>query len=97
MIFPPNPPPISEASIRHKLSIASENAWVDYAFFVGAAKENTNELNGLELLRGVSGVKMFMGSSTGSLLVYKEDEVRQVLEYGFRRIAVHCEDQERLQ
>jgi len=92
-----NPPTISQESIKHKLSIAEDNAWVDFAFFVGAAEENTDELNKLEMLRGVSGVKMFMGASTGSLLVYKEEQIRQVLRNGFRRIAVHCEDQERLQ
>ena len=52
----------------------------DFAFYVGATRENTKDLGELEMLPGVCGVKVFMGSSTGSLLIEDDDGVRAVLE-----------------
>jgi len=83
-------------AINDKLARAKGRAWTDHAFFVGAAAENLAELGNLELLPGCAGVKVFMGSSTGSLLVDQEDALRQVLANGYRRVAVHCEDEARL-
>ena len=71
-------------------------AWCDIAFFVGAAAENAERLGELERLPGCAGVKMFMGSSTGNLLVADEENIRRVLEHGRRRMAVHSEDEARL-
>src|SRR6185369_6688310 len=50
----------------------------------------------LEAMPGVAGVKMFMGSSTGNLLVPDDAHVREVLAHGRRRVAVHAEDEARL-
>jgi dihydroorotase len=66
------------------------------AFFVGAATENADRLAELERMPGCAGVKMFMGSSTGNLLVADEEDIRRVLENGRRRMAVHSEDEIRL-
>jgi dihydroorotase len=66
------------------------------AFFVGACPENVARLGELERLPGCAGVKMFMGSSTGTLLVSDDATVAKVLANGSRRIAVHAEDEERL-
>jgi dihydroorotase len=66
------------------------------AFFVGATPENAGELAELERLPGCAGVKMFMGSSTGSLLVAEDADITEVLKRGRRRIAVHAEDETRL-
>ena len=52
-----------------KIKIAEQSAFCNYSFFIGAAKENIHELNKLEKLEGCCGVKIFMGSSTGNLLV----------------------------
>ena len=83
-------------AINDKLARAKGRAWTDHAFFVGAAAENLAELGKLELLPGVAGVKVFMGSSTGSLLVDRDEALAEVLANGFRRVAVHCEDENRL-
>jgi dihydroorotase len=68
----------------------------DFAFYVGATRENTPELGTLERLPGVCGVKVFMGSSTGSLLIEDDEGVRNVLKAIRRRAAFHSEDEYRL-
>jgi dihydroorotase len=90
------PPTTTAAALADKCRRAKGRAWVDMAFFVGATPENIAELAALERLPGCAGVKMFMGSSTGSLLVADDAAVAQVLANGFRRMAVHCEDEQRL-
>ena len=92
-----DPPTINDSSLDYKFSKAEKTSWVDYSFFVGACPENIHSLSKLEKRKGVAGVKMFMGSSTGSLLVSNESDIEGVLKNGFRRVAVHCEDQERLE
>jgi dihydroorotase-like cyclic amidohydrolase len=68
----------------------------DFAFYVGATRENTHELAELERLPGACGVKVFMGSSTGSLLVEDDEGVRNILKIIRRRAAFHSEDEYRL-
>jgi len=94
----PNTTPNTDSAERlaDKLDRARGRAWCDIAFFVGATAANATELGGLERLPGCAGVKMFMGSSTGTLLVAGDDDVRRVLANGGRRIAVHAEDEARL-
>ena len=90
------PSTTTAAAIADKLTRADGRAWTDHAFFVGAAADNIAELPELERLPGVCGVKIFMGSSTGSLLVEDDDTLRAVLSAGRRRIAIHAEDEPRL-
>ena len=90
------PPTIGEAQLADKLARARGRMWCDHAFFIGATEENVGALARLERLPGVAGVKMFMGSSTGSLLVADDEDVEAVLRAGRRRIAVHAEDEARL-
>lgn len=91
-----DPSTTSETALRDKLDRAAGRAWTDHAFFVGAAPENAEQLGELETLPGCCGVKMFMGSSTGNLLVADDETVRRVLANGTRRVAVHAEDEPRL-
>lgn len=91
-----DPPTVSTADLTDKLRRADGRAWCDIAFFVGAAEENISRLAGLEQLPGCCGIKVFMGSSTGSLLVAKKGLLRDVMARGRRRIAIHAEDEERL-
>jgi dihydroorotase len=79
-----------------KLHRAEKRAWVDHAFFMGAAVENLDKLSYWERLPGCAGVKVFMGSSTGSLLVEDDASLARMLANGIRRIAVHAEDEARL-
>ncbi len=79
-----------------KLARASGRAWADHAFFLGATTENAALLASCEDLPGFAGVKIFMGSSTGTLLVPDDDHLRAALQTGKRRVAVHAEDEPRL-
>jgi dihydroorotase len=90
------PPTTNRKAIEDKLKRASDRAWCDHAFYVGADGRNTEQLRALERLPGVCGVKLFMGSSTGTLLVAEDADIGRVLESGVRRVAVHAEDEARL-
>jgi dihydroorotase len=88
-----NPLTTNEAAIKDKLARARGRMYCDHAFYVGATHANARDLAGLERLPGVCGVKIFMGASTGDLLVPDDDGVRDVLRHGRRRVAVHSEDE----
>ena len=90
------PATTTKEALDDKLTRAIGRAWCDYAFFIGAAEENADQLPELENLPGCAGVKLFMGSSTGSLLVAESDAVRRVLLSGRRRVSVHSEDEQRM-
>ncbi|TVS00258.1 MAG: dihydroorotase [Rhodospirillales bacterium] len=90
------PATTTAALLADKCRRAKGRAWVDMAFFVGASAENVVELATLERLPGCAGIKLFMGSSTGDLLVPDDATIAQVLANGNRRVAVHAEDERRL-
>jgi dihydroorotase len=91
-----NPPTTSAEALEDKLRRADGRAWCDVAFFAGASDGNTGELAELERSAGCAGIKIFMGSSTGSLLVEDDEALERVLRAGRRRVAVHAEDEPRL-
>ncbi len=90
------PSTLTGEDLADKLERARGRAWTDHAFFIGAAVDNAEKLGELERLPGCCGVKIFMGSSTGSLLVDDDETLREVLKSGRRRVAVHAEDEQRL-
>ncbi len=83
-------------AVADKVRRAHHRMHCDFAFYVGATRENTKDLGDLEMLPGVAGVKVFMGSSTGSLLIEDDEGVRAVLKSIRRRAAFHSEDEYRL-
>jgi len=91
-----DPPTTHAAALEDKLRRARGRAWCDVAFFVGATPENAEQLGELERLPGCAGVKIFMGRSTGNLLVHEDRDLLRVLRSGRRRVAVHAEDEMRL-
>ncbi len=94
----PNTSPLTldAATLQQKLDIAAATAWSDHAFFMGGNHENADQLATLEKLPGCAGVKIFMGSSTGTLLAKDDDVIAAVLANGNRRVSVHAEDEDRL-
>ena len=90
-----NPPTTTAEALQDKLARAHARMWCDHGFFVGATAENADHLAELELLPGTPGIKIFMGSSTGTLLVDAEQDLRRVLRSGKRPCAVHAEDESR--
>ncbi|MFQ5348485.1 MAG: dihydroorotase [Rhodothalassiaceae bacterium] len=91
------PATTTAAALADKVTRASGRMYCDFAFYVGATPENADDLAALERLPGCCGVKLFMGSSTGSLLVARDADIARVLSSGHRRIAVHAEDEARLE
>ena len=83
-------------ALADKLARAHGRAWCDHAFYLGATAENASMLGEWERVAGCCGVKVFMGSSTGDLLVAGDEDLRRVLESGTRRAAIHSEDEDRL-
>lgn len=94
----PNTKPNTDSAeaIADKLARAKGRMWCDHAFYVGATTENADQLAELEMLPGTAGVKIFMGSSTGNLLVAEDEHLARVLRSGRRRVAIHAEDEQRM-
>ena len=88
-----NPLTITPETIEDKLNRASKEAWTDYAFYLGGTMRTSKNLPEWEKLKGVCGIKIFMGASTGDLMTATDEEVESVVSNGSRVIAVHAEDQ----
>jgi dihydroorotase len=78
-------------AMKEKKKMAADKCVVNYNFFIGATEDNLDELNGAE---NVCGIKIFMGSSTGDLLVSDPVALDHIFGNGSRLIAVHAEDDE---
>jgi dihydroorotase len=91
-----NPSTTDADAVADKVKCAHHRMHCDFAFYVGATRDNTKSLGELEMLPGVAAVKVFMGSSTGSLLIEDDNGVREVLKTIRRRAAFHSEDEYRL-
>jgi dihydroorotase len=92
-----DPPTTSAEALADKLDRLRGRARCDVGFFIGATPANAGELGQLEGLPGCCGVKGFMGTSTGSLQVSDDETLAAVFASGRRRIALHAEDEGRLQ
>ena len=90
------PPTITKNDFEVKVKLAEKKSYCNFSFFVGAAKENIENLKFLERLPGCCGVKIFMGSSTGDLLVEDDESLRKIFLSVSRRISIHSEDEYRL-
>ncbi|MBG0794605.1 dihydroorotase [Methylocystis sp. H62] len=91
-----NPLTTDEAALADKVARASGRMHCDFAFWVGGTHENARDLGELERLPGAAGIKVFMGSSTGSLLIADDAGIADVLSHTRRRAAFHSEDEDRL-
>jgi len=83
-------------ALADKLARAKGRMHCDHAFYVGGTHENARWLGELERLPGCCGIKVFMGASTGTLLVQDDEGIEQVLRHVNRRAAFHSEDEYRL-
>ncbi|MEJ0059610.1 MAG: dihydroorotase [Terricaulis sp.] len=90
------PPTTTVAALEDKLARAKGRAHVDHAFYAGASPDNFAQIPDLERVPGCCGIKTFMGSSTGTLLVEDDEGLNQVLKHITRRGAFHAEDEARL-
>ena len=90
------PPTTTNEAFEDKIKRASGRSWCDFAFYMGAAKDNIPFLKSLKPKTGLCGIKVFMGRSTGGLLLNDEKLLEQVIGDANVRVAVHSEDEERL-
>jgi dihydroorotase len=91
-----NPLTINVATLADKVARATDRMHCDFAFWVGGTTENPRDIPELERQPGAAGIKVFIGSSTGSLLVEDDEGIAAILAKTRRRAAFHCEDEFRL-
>jgi len=91
-----NPLTTSEAALADKVRRATGRMHCDFAFWVGGTRDNAGDVGEFERVPGAAGIKVFMGSSTGDLLVEDDEGVASILRNTRRRAAFHSEDEFRL-
>lgn len=91
-----NPLTTSAEALADKVSRAHHRMFCDFAFFVGGTRENIDDIPALERLPGSAGIKVFMGSSTGNLLVEDDPSLDEIIAKLSRRASFHAEDEMRL-
>jgi len=89
-----NPPTSNKLEFQKKLDLAKNRMYCNYAFYFGATPDNVTELENLKDLKGCCGIKLFAGSSTGSLLVQHEKDIEKVFKSSSKVVSVHSEDEE---
>jgi len=88
-----NPQALTQELLQDKYDIAAKNARANYSFFMGASNENIEEVLKTDK-NNVCGVKIFMGSSTGNMLVDNRQTLENIFSQVDSLIATHCEDEE---
>jgi len=88
------PATITQALLEEKLTRASRKSLVNYGFYLGATCDNLEELKKVHgISNRVAGIKIFLGSSTGDLLVDEQDALERIFSETTLPIAAHCEDE----
>lgn len=91
------PNAIDRPTLEAKIALAEKKSVTHYGFFAGATNNNVSELQSVEGMDGVCGIKIFMGSSTGDLLVDEQKHLENIFANTGGIIATHAEDETRLQ
>jgi len=87
-----NPQTTTIAKLEEKFSIASRNSFVNYSFLFGGTNDNLEEIKRLDP-KSCSGIKLFLGSSTGNMLVDNEEVLERIFQSTEMVISTHCEDE----
>jgi len=87
-----NPPTITNALLNEKFRLGSENSLANYSFYIGATNSNLDEVLKADPSE-VCGIKLFMGSSTGNMLVDNEKTLRDLFSKAIIPVACHCESE----
>ncbi len=88
-----DPSTTNASALKDKFTRAKDRSYCDYAFYVGGTEDNSEILPELEKIEGCCGVKVFMGLSTGSLLVSDDKDLEKILSKINNRASFHSEDQ----
>ena len=87
-----NPPTVTQDLLEEKYQIAARTSLANYSFFMGATNDNLEEVLRTDG-RNVCGIKIFMGSSTGNMLVDSPNTLERIFAESPLLIATHCEDE----
>lgn len=87
-----NPPSVTQELLEQKYQIGAEQSLANYSFYMGTTNENIDEILRTDP-RSVCGVKVFMGSSTGNMLVDAPNILERLFAEAPLLIATHCEDE----
>jgi dihydroorotase len=90
------PTTTTAAALADKIARARNRMFCDFAFYVGGTRDNLDDIAELEQLPGSAGIKVFIGSSTGDLLVEDDAGLENIISKLGRRAAFHSEDEYRL-
>ena len=91
-----NPQALTQELLEDKYKIAAETSIANYSFFMGASNDNLEEVLKTDP-KTVAAIKIFMGSSTGNMLVDNKSVLEEIFEKSPMLIAVHCEDEKIIQ
>lgn len=86
-----NPQTVTLERLEEKYGLAQGRAWGNHAFYLGATNDNIDEIRGLAPDQ-TCGIKVFMGASTGNMLVDRVETLEQIFRDAPMLIATHCED-----
>ncbi len=87
------PPAVTLGLLEEKYALAADHSAVNYSFYLGATNDNLGEIERLDHTR-ICGLKLFMGSSTGNMLVDRNEALAAIFERSPALIAAHCEDED---
>jgi len=85
------PQTITQQALDKKFEIAAEKSLINYSFYMGATNDNIDELVKTDPKK-ICGIKMFMGSSTGNMLVNDNEAIENVFKHAPLLVATHCEE-----
>ena len=91
-----NPQTLTQELLEDKYQIAAETSIANYSFFMGASNDNLDEVLKTDPKK-VAAIKIFMGSSTGNMLVDNKNVLEKIFSKSSMLIAVHCEDEKTIQ
>ena len=92
-----SPNATNRLALEAKIASAAKKSVTHHGFFVGATTNNVSDLQSVQGMDGICGIKIFMGSSTGDLLVHEQKHLENIFANTGGIIATHAEDEERLQ
>ena len=92
-----SPNATNRLALEEKIAAASKKAVTHHGFFIGATTNNVSDLQSVQGMDGICGIKIFMGSSTGNLLVHEQKHLEHIFANTGGIIATHAEDEIRLQ
>ncbi|MCF8218579.1 MAG: dihydroorotase [Bacteroidales bacterium] len=90
------PQTITNELLEQKYKLADGRSYANYSFYLGATNDNIEEVKNLAIDKNC-GIKVFMGASTGNMLVDQDEALKKIFNYAPTIVAVHCEDEETIQ